>query len=259
MARDLGISYTENIPYYFISYNSEDENRVSVCAKALEKLKLPMWYDNGIKIGKAWETEIADRLEHCEAVIMFLSKNIFLKEDSYVHKEFELATEYFNKDIYVIVLDDIKKSDVPNRFKIWWTSITKLQNINAFEYAKPEAFAEKLLESIGFGQHCSNETQDNFSVYLLRKKTGEKMLLNDGINCIGRNIRKCSVFISENLCVSSMHAVINKNGTQMMFQDLNSTNGSFVNGKKVAVNTAISLKQGDIVQLANEEFEVIFL
>ena len=45
----------------------------------------------------------------------------------------------------------------------------------------------------------------------------------------------------------------------MMFQDLNFTNGSFVNGKKVAVNTAISLKQGDIVQLANEEFEVIFL
>ena len=45
----------------------------------LEKSGIPMWYDNGIKVGTAWENEIAERIENCTAVIMFLSKNIFLK------------------------------------------------------------------------------------------------------------------------------------------------------------------------------------
>lgn len=146
MARDLGVPFTDEQPYYFISYNSEDESRVSVYAKVLAAHKVPMWYDNGIEIGSKFEMKIAEKIEYCEAVIMFLSKNIFLKEESYVHKEFELATEYSQKTVYVVMLDAVKPPEVPLRFRAWWTEVTKLQSINAYEFASAEACIQKFLE-----------------------------------------------------------------------------------------------------------------
>ncbi len=150
MARNLGIPYTEKKPFYFISYNTEDEKKVSSYAEALSKFEFPLWYDCGLKVGEAWEIEIAEKIDSCQAVIMFLSKNIFLKENSYVHKEFELATEYSMKNVYVMMLDEIAKPEVPIRFRSWWTNVTKLQCINTYEYTSPEECARKLAEDIGF-------------------------------------------------------------------------------------------------------------
>ena len=149
MARNLGVAYTENKPYYFISYNSEDETRVAAFARELEKLGVPMWYDHGIKLGTEWENEIAEKIDSCEAVVMFLSKNIFAKENSYVHKEFELATEYSEKTVYVVMLDNIKKPEVPVRFRGWWTEVTKLQCVNAFEHTSVYECAGMLVREAG--------------------------------------------------------------------------------------------------------------
>ncbi len=147
MARNLGISYTDKEPYYFISYNSEDESVVSEYAVELDKCGIPMWYDNGIQVGTAWENEIAERIENCTAVIMFLSKNIFLKENSYVYKEFELATEYSQKKVYVMMLDQIKKPEVPVRFRAWWTDVTRLHCINTYEFNSPKDSVQQLIKS----------------------------------------------------------------------------------------------------------------
>ena len=126
MARDLGVPFTEAQPYYFISYNSEDEDRVSAYAKALAENRVPMWYDNGIEIGSKFEMKIAEKIDKCEAVIMFLSKNIFLKESSYVHKEFRLATEGSDKTVFPVILDELKLSQVPTRYRSWWIDVTDL-------------------------------------------------------------------------------------------------------------------------------------
>ena len=149
MANDLGVPVIIEGDYYFLSYNSEDEARVGAFAKELHRRGFPLWYDGGIKIGVEWENEIAEKMENCRAVIMFLSKSIFEKDQSYVHKEYELATEYFDKTIYVVMLDNIPKREVPNQYKLWWIKITKLQCVNAFEFDSVADCAEKLLESIG--------------------------------------------------------------------------------------------------------------
>lgn len=149
MSRNLGAPYTDKQPYYFISYNSEDEKAVSQYALELAKFGVPMWYDRGIKAGKEWEIEIAERIENCTAVIMFLSKNIFFKEQSYVHKEFELATEYSKKTVYVIMLDNIQKPEVPVRFRTWWTSVTRLQCINTHDFPSISDAVLRLIEDAG--------------------------------------------------------------------------------------------------------------
>ena len=87
MARDLGVKVTESGKFYFISYNSEDQDRVSEYVKELDCMGVPMWYDKGLHVGNKWENEISERIATCEAVIMFITKEIFKKDKSYVHKE----------------------------------------------------------------------------------------------------------------------------------------------------------------------------
>ena len=150
MSKNLGIPYTDKEPYYFLSYNSEDEKRVAEYAKALAELGVPLWYDMGIKIGTEWENEIAYRIDSCDSVIMFLSRNIFLKDTSYVHKEYELATEYSEKTVYIVMLDEIRKPEAPIHFRGWWTKVTRLQCLNAYEYPTVMDAMKKFADDIGF-------------------------------------------------------------------------------------------------------------
>lgn len=168
MARNLGVPYTDEKPYYFVSYNSEDESTVAKYAKEMSKLNIPMWYDNGLKVGEEWEVEIAAKIENCQAVIMFLSKRIFEKESSYVHKEFELATEYSMKKVYVMMLDEIVKPDVPVRFRGWWTSVSRLHCINTYEHGSPEESALRLAEGIGLLQTEKNLSNNETAKALLK-------------------------------------------------------------------------------------------
>ena len=77
MSRNLGIKASNKGEFYFVSYNSEDEARVSEYVQLLYKHGVTLWYDDGIRKSKKWEEELADNLEKCKAVIMFISKNIF--------------------------------------------------------------------------------------------------------------------------------------------------------------------------------------
>ena len=116
MSRNLGIKASNKGEFYFVSYNSEDEARVSEYVQLLYKHGVTLWYDDGIRKSKKWEEELADNLEKCKAVIMFISKNIFKKQESYVKTEFNIAKNIFCKEIYIIHLDEIKHSDIPNRY-----------------------------------------------------------------------------------------------------------------------------------------------
>lgn len=149
MARNLGVKYTDEKPFYFISYNTEDEKRVAEYAAALVKAKVPIWYDSGLKIGGEWEAEIAEKIDDCQAVIMFLSRKILEKEASYVHKEFELATEYSAKTVYVVMLDEIDKREIPPKYRTWWINVTRLQCINAYEFESPKECVKTFLEKLG--------------------------------------------------------------------------------------------------------------
>lgn len=253
MARNLGITYTDEKPYYFISYNTEDEKRVMEYAMALEKFCVPMWYDSGLKLGKEWEEEIAVKIENCQAVIMFLSKNIFSKQNSYVHKEFELATEYSMKNVYVIMLDKVAKPDVPFRFRSWWTDVNKMQVINAFEFDSPELCIQKLIEN---AEIESRETETD--IWLLRKTTKEMLLLKEGIFYLGKDKELCRYYIDGNVNISRIHAGIEKKEGRVYFIDLLATNRSYINGDIIEPKSRVLLKNGDLIQMADEEFVVCY-
>ncbi|SNX54615.1 FHA domain-containing protein [Thermoanaerobacterium sp. RBIITD] len=73
------------------------------------------------------------------------------------------------------------------------------------------------------------------------------------VTTIGR-ADDCDIVI-ENPYVSSKHAMIRKKGNKYVIQDLNSTNGTFVNGNRI--KNIVRIKNNDIIRLGNEEYRFI--
>lgn len=143
MAADFGFLPSNENGAYFISYNSEDSDRVGAIARDLHAQGLPMWYDYGLEYGAEWERQIAAHIRSCKAVIMFITKGLFLRETrSYVYKEYRMA-KMCDKKVYVVMMDKISGKDVPEDLWGWWIDLTDLHCIM-------EPTAHRILRAVGF-------------------------------------------------------------------------------------------------------------
>ncbi|MCL4529038.1 MAG: FHA domain-containing protein [Chloroflexi bacterium] len=57
--------------------------------------------------------------------------------------------------------------------------------------------------------------------------------------------------------VSRLHAVIKREGNQILLMDLGSSNGTYVNGKRLNPNIEQNLKNGDVVALGKLKVQVL--
>ena len=146
MSTYFGFTPSNQSGSYFISYNSEDAERVAPIALAMHQSGVPLWYDQGLVAGEQWEKQIAEHIASCKAVIMFVTKKLMQRERlSYVRLEYNLATNSENnKKVYIALLDDIEVRDVNIQHKIWWQRIMLLQCIK-------KADADRIMTAIGFG------------------------------------------------------------------------------------------------------------
>ncbi|MFP4012501.1 MAG: FHA domain-containing protein [Chitinispirillaceae bacterium] len=74
------------------------------------------------------------------------------------------------------------------------------------------------------------------SFYLLTVKgtqKGDTYLLPEGAVSIGRSSKNTIVLPSEEKCVSGHHAIIYNSSGTILLQDLQSTNGTYVNGESI--------------------------
>ena len=126
MSAYLGFTPSTGSDYYFISYNTEDADRISPIVKQMHDAGVELWYDYGIEYGDRWERVISEKLKDAQAIFLFMTKGILQKGESYVQKEYRLATKFFKKKVYVIILDRIDIEDVPYEKAPWWDDI--LQN-----------------------------------------------------------------------------------------------------------------------------------
>ena len=89
---------------------------------------------------------------------------------------------------------------------------------------------------------------------LERKKNGEKVLVNQTSFKIGSDRPRTNYWVSNNKAVSRVHATIISRDGRYVLQDNNSTNGSYLNGNKLAPGIEYELHSGDRIVLADEEF-----
>ena len=149
MACDFGVPVTENGEYYFISYNSEDADRVASIVRKMHEEGVPIWYDKGIDYGDLWEEVITTHVADSKAVIIFFTQGILEKEESYVSIEYEMAKKYFKKPIYIVFLDEIDEQNVPRKYVRWMIELNRLQNIHRIHFTDSQTFANEILKLVG--------------------------------------------------------------------------------------------------------------
>lgn len=91
--------------------------------------------------------------------------------------------------------------------------------------------------------------------YLIRYKNNERILISGPVFKIGKERSQVNYFIGDNTAISRIHAKIVVNNGSYFVVDANSTNHTFVNGTMIQPNNEIAIVNGDIIKLANEDFE----
>ena len=71
----------------FISYKRDDELRVGLLAKALEKAGLSIWWDRGLPGGESWRTNISNALAEARCVVVVWSHGSVGVEGAFVRDE----------------------------------------------------------------------------------------------------------------------------------------------------------------------------
>lgn len=97
------------------------------------------WYDEGIKTGKKWISEIAERINDCTAFVAFLSKNAIGSDN--VKNELYFASEK-KKRIQIVLLDDVELDDE------LILQFGRLQQIHRKNFKDEEEFIKKILNSV---------------------------------------------------------------------------------------------------------------
>lgn len=73
-------------------------------------------------------------------------------------------------------------------------------------------------------------------------------------NIIGRSMENCEIALNDSF-LSAQHARLELRGDQWVLEDLNSTNGTFVN--EIEVRDATVVEEGDIIRVGRVEMRLI--
>ena len=92
--------------------------------------------------------------------------------------------------------------------------------------------------------------------YLYQVKNGRKIYLDKKTNRIGKNRDVVDICIDGNPAISRCHAIFYRVDDACYIEDLNSTNGTFVDDQQITSNCKTMVRVGSRVKLGDEEFEL---
>lgn len=89
---------------------------------------------------------------------------------------------------------------------------------------------------------------------LVRKKTKETIAVNKSVFKIGADKAHVDCWVSRNRAVSRVHAIVTNYNNNFYLKDNNSTNFTYLNGKRLSPGEEYVLKSGDEITIANEVY-----
>ena len=169
--------------HIFLSYSRRDADRIKGIAWELHRMGLPIWYDDGLIPGNLWENEILENVMQSRLTVFFLTENLFKRDTTYMHDEFQFATDY-KKPTLCIWLDNISNMDCTKLSRdmyLWWKKLRMLHSIEVFHLQTDEEKSDEVyrglcradrwfmfcLGTIPLAQLTESETERTYDVYLL--------------------------------------------------------------------------------------------
>jgi hypothetical protein len=96
-------------------------------------------------------------------------------------------------------------------------------------------------------------SDNDLTRYIIRLNTGDRYDLSQGENILGKV--GADIAFTDNKAISRRHAKIRIFDGVVTIEDLNSSNGTKINGTRLNPNETANLVDGDVFTLANEDFE----
>lgn len=150
MSEYLGFDPTKEANYYFVSYNSGDSERLTGLLTKLNDSGIPLWYDYGLNYGdEEWRIQIGEKIDASQGLILFITKNLFSKPETFVKTEYRIAKNKCKKKIYVILLESIDDSDIPFSMYDWWLDIINFQCLEAWKYTDVTGVLKEIYRMLG--------------------------------------------------------------------------------------------------------------
>lgn len=232
--------------YVFISYSTKNQLEADALRQLLIDNGISTWMAPGdIPAGSKYAQVISKAVKNCACFILLLSENA--QNSVWVAKETERAVNY-RKPIIPVQIEDVRLNE---EFEMY-ISTDQIVAVPKIDNSSPEI--RKLIQ--GISPYLSLTVCESEDTHLQMKNTNDsncRFELVHGSFIVGADKRKCTFFIDDNM-VSKIHAIIDVTDRCITIKDLNTTNGTLVNGKRIASNTEIEIKANDTLQFGNSEF-----
>lgn len=115
------------------------------------------------------------------------------------------------------------------------------------------SFWNNMMQANSMEEQPGRVHRQNLSASLHYIKTGEKVNIDKANFTVGKGAD--ANYIINNVSISRFHAKIVCQNGQYYVIDNESTNGTYVNGRRIEPNIPAGIKSGDLLRLANEEFK----
>lgn len=126
------------------------------------------------------------------------------------------------------------------------------------EYGSTEEFdtlQKNAKDSLEIKMRTKELGREDAITYIIRKRTGEKAVINRNLFKMGKDASYVDYCIKDNPAVSRNHADIVRKPDGFYLVDKGSLNHTFINGKKLEAGEYRKLEDGCLMQLADDVFE----
>lgn len=283
--------YAGNDKYAFFSYCHRDEKKVYPIISELMNRGCHIWYDAAIKPGLEWPEVIAEHLSACTACVAFVSNDSLMSHNCRKEINFALMK---NKPLLIVMLDDVQLSpgmemqlSTVQSVLAYRKNIDVISALEAFD-AMADCFGHAGIdEVVPFPEMIDAEKENSLKAqemtqelppfhsevvtenrseneqpvsapskqfYLVRASSGQCIVWKGRLT-VGRS-QECGYPLSAVSEVSMHHAELIIEDQNLYVVDRGSTNGTFVNDRKLSANQKYELVDGDELCFAREKFNV---
>jgi len=158
----------------------------------------------------------------------------------------------YRKPIIPVQIEEVKLNE---EFEMY-ISTDQIVAVPKIDHSSPEI--KKLIQGILL--YISQTLYDNKNSALQMANTKDiscSFQLKRGSLLVGKDQRKCNVYLDDSK-VSNIHAIIDVSDKGIAIKDLNTTNGTIVNSKRIAPNVEIQIHANDTLQFGDSEFVVVY-
>ena len=219
-----------------------------------------------------------ERVDHTDSKAVDMAYRFFkkAKEDNFILGEFikEMVPEILNEEdmevAQVVNYENVAIREPEVKIQRPLTLVEKIQNYIKEKFEHKKMLSEPttsetvmvqsnhMWENYGLEEGYNGETlvmgvQNEPAKRHLKsmmRGTDERISLTT-LPCILGKMSECSDVVLQDKSVSRMHAKIFEENGELYLQDLNSTNGSFLNGLQLETNEVLKIKIGDEIGFGN--------